>query len=191
MRQTEAFLTLAEFCPTHTVLCVVMDGAGGADAFCAPQRPARSRSGCQADADAAGGKAAIATLCERRGQHGSVLLARESLEPPKPASLGLVLWKVRKVLMEKREQEEQSRAGTFFFLLICCFFFFRKLQFVSKCTSQWRNPGTSHCWPLIWLRRGGWQGSGMGGLWRVCPWLWGMDHSATSTQCKSHCSFCP
>lgn len=98
-----------------------MDGAGGADTFCTPPRPARSRSGCQGDADAA-----TATLCKRRGQRGSVLLARESLELPKPASLGLVLWKVRKALMEKREQEEQSRAAILFIylLLICCFFFF-------------------------------------------------------------------
>lgn len=107
-----------------------MDGAGGADTFSTPPRPARSRSGCQGDADAA-----TATLCKRRGQRGSVLLARESLELPKPDSLGLVLWKVRKALMEKREQEEQSRAAILFIylLLICCFFFFlRKLQFGVK-----------------------------------------------------------
>lgn len=62
-------------------------------------------------------------LCRRRGQCGSVLLARESLELTKPASFGLMLWKVRKVLMEKREKEEQSRAGIFFFPHLLLFFF--------------------------------------------------------------------
>lgn len=54
-----------------------------------------------------------------------MLLATESLELPKPASFGLVLWKVRKVLMEQREKEEQSRAGIsfLFFLSFVAFFF--------------------------------------------------------------------